>query len=76
MRCRRAILSYTTYTPTYIAYLPVIQADILLGVGDVGEFLPFSRERVHVLEYIVYIGINHPVIIPLLSSNTRKVFLL
>ena len=76
MRCRRAILSYTTYTPTYIAYLPVIQADTILGVGDVGGFLLFSRVRVHVREYIINIGIYHPAIIPLLSSYTRKTFLL
>ena len=69
-------MSYTTYTPTYIAYLSVIHVDTILGVGDVGGFLPFSRVRVHARENIIYIGIYHPEIIPLLSSYTRKTFLL
>ena len=41
------ILSYTTYTLTYIAYLSVPQRDAMAGVGDVGCFVVLTCARAY-----------------------------
>ena len=40
-------MSYTTYTLTYIAYLPVSQWDAKAGVGGVGYFTGLTCARAY-----------------------------